>query len=219
MKMIVFVALNIFLIFGTCSKLMAQADYLELVEEKTFFGSLYKPEYYYSIRSVLFDGLSVKPQIRYINFFQMGYPVYVLDIEYDSNETKYFLILHTFSHRKPVPAINRHTEKIELHIYKKEISKESVDLIKELFQTAIKKAKPHNNRTGLDGTDYYFFINQNDKLHGGTVWSPDKKSKMGKLVKIGDQLMGLTRSKKEIVAFDVNLTKRIIDLINEINSI
>lgn len=218
MKILIFITLNLFLIFGIESKITAQSDHLEpvAVEEETSFGSLYKSEYYYSVRSVLFDGLPPKPKIRYIHFFQLGYPIHVLDIEYNKSEVKYFLILHTFSHRKPIPAIHRNTEKIELHMYKKEISKESVDLINELFETAIKDARHDDNRMGLDGTDYYFFINRNDMLHGGTVWSPNKKSKMERLVKIGDQLMGLTRSKKEIVEFDVKFTKRIIDLTNKL---
>lgn len=153
----------------------------------------------------------------YISWFQMGQPFEVLDIEYNQSETKYFLIMHTFSHRKPVPAINRNTEKIDLCIYKKEISKKSVDLIKELFETAIKGAKfVPNEMVGLDGMSHYFFINENGVLKGGKIWSPNKRSKMRQLVNIGEQLIKLSKSNAEIVKFDIKLTKKIIDLTYEL---
>ena len=208
-KALIFIAL---MILGIKNEIIAQSDCLDPIEEKDFRSSFYKLEYYYSIRNILFEGLTYKPEIRYIHSFGLGSPL-VLDIEYNDSETKYFLILHTFSKRI---LFQKNIEEIQMHIYKKEISKESVDLIKELFETAIKNAKSGSNKMGLDGTSYYFFVNNNQILNGGTVWSPNKKSKMERLAKIGVELIKLTSSKTEIVEFDVKLTKEIINLNNEL---
>ncbi len=108
------------------------------------------------------------------------------------------------------------TEKIELHIYKKNISERSVGLIRELFEVAIKGAEYGNNDMGLDVTNHYFFINKNNVLKGGETWSPNKKSRMGRLKNIGEQLIVLAKSNTELVEFDTKLTKKIVGLTGEL---
>ena len=46
---------------------------------------------------------------------------------------------------------------------------------------------------GVDGTNYYFSV-ADRALKTGTVWSPEKKSKMDRLVRIGYSLISLTES-------------------------
>ena len=50
----------------------------------------------------------------------------------------------------------------------------------------------------------------------GVVHSPDERTKMGKLVAIGDKLIELAKSNKEMVKFDEQLQKEINDLIDEL---
>ena len=164
-------------------------------------------EHCLKVRKVLFNGLSDYPEIGF-QVIPSFTPASVLQIEFDGNN-KYYIIYHIFEQMD--------FTKGEVNKFKIEIDKESVDLIKSLFSTAIAQVRyPKEEFLGYDGTNYYFSIKESGLLKSGTVWSPNEKTKMGKLVAIGYKLIELAKSEKEVVKFDAKLQKEIEDLINEL---
>ena len=177
-------------------------------------------EYYSKVRNVLFNGLTDKPEIRF-QVMPSFTPENVLDIEFDRNNDKYFLTYHIC---EQMIWHNEKCEKVKVQKFKTEIDKESVKLIKSLFSIAIAQVRfppPVEEggmiTIGLDGKNYYFTVNEYGYgIKSGTVWSPNKGTKMNKLVAIGNKLIELAKSNKELVKFDNELQKDIERLIEEL---
>jgi len=171
----------------------------------------YQFEYYSQVRKILFSGLTDRPEIRF-QVMASFTPESVLDIQFDRDNNKYYLIYH-ICEKSIWYSDNR--KNIKVNKFKTEIDKESVELIKSLFEIAIAQVKYRKEEiVGFDGTDYYFSINKYG-LKSGTIWSPSNKTKMGKLVDIGEKLIELAKPKKEIVKIDKKLQKEIEELIDE----
>lgn len=99
---------------------------------------------------------------------------------------------------------------------KKEISGESVKLVNKLFETAIEKVEFKKEPfLGLDGENYFFSVNKFG-LKTGMTWSPNKGTKMRRLVDIGLELVKLATNEKIFVQLDDNLKAQIISLTNDL---
>jgi len=165
-------------------------------------------DYYSKVRKVLFDGLTDTPEIRF-QIMPSFTPESVLVIDDDS------IIYHIC---KQMLWINKNWKKVKINKFKAEIDRKSVELLKSLFDTAISQVRfPYEYEKGLDGVDYYFSIFElGYGTKSGKVWSPDKGSKMDKLVDIGNKLIELVKSSKEKVEIDNELQKEIETLIKEL---
>jgi len=165
-------------------------------------------EYYSRVRKVLFEGLTDTPEIRF-QIMPSFTPESVLIIDDDS------IIYHIC---RQVIWRNENWKNVKVNKFKVEIDRKSVELIKSLFETAISQVRfPYEYEKGLDGENYYFSIFElGYGTKSGTVWSPDKGSKMEKLVDIGNQLIELVKSGKEKVKIDNELQKEIETLIKEL---
>ena len=186
-------------------------------------------EYYTKVRSKLFNGLTVNPEIRF-QVMPSFSPENVLDIEFDRNNNKYYLIYHIC---KEKIWNHKNWKNIKVDRFKTEIDKKSVELIQSLFFIAVNQAKrPHLEieiidgpdeqlilikglKIPLDGTRYYFTATKYYK-RSGVTHSPVHGSKMKKLVDIGYELIELAKSQKEIVEFDEELQEKIEKLIEEL---
>ena len=169
-------------------------------------------EYYSKVRKILFNGLTDSPEIRFLVMPSFT-PENVLDIEFDRDNSKYFIVYHIC---KKMIWYNEKWDKIKVEKYKTEIDKESVELIKSLFYIAIAQTKfPEDETMGLDGANYYFSINKFG-LKSGTVWSPSDGTRMRKLVDIGYGLIKLAKTKEKLVKIDNDLRKKIENLIEEL---
>ncbi len=201
----------IFLNFLGPIKAQDKGDHLEPV------GSIYdiydfQFEYYSKVRKVLFKGLTDSPEIRF-QVMASFTPENVLDIEFDRNNSQYYIVYHIC---ETMIWDNKKWDKVKVQVYKTEIDKESVELIKSLFDIAITQTKfPENETMRLDGAEYYFSINKFG-LKSGTVWSPSDETKMRKLVDIGYELIKLAKSKEDLVKIDKDLRKKIENLIEEL---
>ena len=169
-------------------------------------------EYYSKVRKVVFNGLTDSPEIRF-QVMPSFTPENVLDIEFDRDNSKYFVVYHIC---EKMIWYNKKWDKIKVKKYKTEIDKESVDLIKSLFDRAIAQTKfPKDKTMGFDGTNYYFSINKLG-LKSGAVWSPSDGTRMRKLVDIGYGLIKLAKTKEELVKMDMDLRKKIENLMEEL---
>jgi hypothetical protein len=201
----------IFFSFLEPIKAQDKGDHLEPV------GSIYdiydfQFEYYSKVRKVLFNGLTDAPEIRF-QVMPSFTPENVLDIEFDRGNSKYYIVYHIC---EKMIWYNEKWDKIKVEKYKTEIDKESVELIKSLFDIAIAQTKfPEDETIGLDGANYYFSINKFG-LKSGTVWSPSDGTKMRKLVDIGYGLIKLAKSKNELAKIDKDLRQKIENLIEEL---
>ena len=180
----------------------------------------YRFEYYSKVRKVLFSGLSDSPEIRF-QIMPSFTPENVLDIEFDRDNDKYYIIYHICEQEIWG---NKKWEKVKVRRFKTEIDKESVKLIKSLFSKAIAQVRypPAVEEGGMitvgfDGADYYFTVTEYGYgIKSGFVWSPSNETKMGKLVAIGYKLIELAKSNKEAVKFDDKLRKEIEELIEKL---
>jgi len=111
---------------------------------------------------------------------------------------------------------NKNWEKTNVFEYRKTISKESVDKIKELFKKAITQTKYYDSETiGLDGETYYFSYSDMG-LRSGSVWSPNEGSKMDRLIKIGFKLIDLAKNDDNPVVMENKLKQDILDLTKDL---
>ena len=202
----------IFLGFSKTVKAQYKEDHLEPVAS-IFDISNIKFEYYSKVRKVLFNGLSDTPEIRFLVIPSFS-PENVLDIEFDRDNNKYYIVYHICEKKI---WYNKKWYKVKVKKYKKEIDKESVKLIKSLFEKAIARTKFTENETLVftDGTQYYFSVNKFG-LKSGTVWSPSDGTKMRKLVDIGTELIKLAKSENEVVKINKDLRRKIENLMEEL---
>lgn len=191
----------------------AQSDHLSPLND-IFAIYKYQFEYYSKVRTILFNGLSDRPEIRFL-IMPSFTPENVLDIEFDRKNNKYFIV-HNICEK--MIWSNENWNQSKVLTYKKGISKESVDLIKALFKIAISKTRySDDGLLGVDGENYQFSINDYG-IKTGHVWSPGKGSYMYRLVDIGLQLIELTKYNENPVRLSDKLIKEITDLSNDIKN-
>lgn len=222
MKKNKFILFALFL-FLSANEMIAQSDHLEPAGD--IFGTGISRLYHLKVRQVLYDGLTDSPVIRYF-ILPSFTPESVLEIEYDKKENKFFLVYHI---GEKMIWSNDDWADTKVLKYKKSISKEEVDLIKSLFESAVMGAKNQEipkkiNANGLeehyvhlDGVTYFFFyLEQETGLKSGRVWSPNKGTKMNRLVVIGDQLIELTKSETSTVVLSEELKTDIVNLTKDL---
>jgi hypothetical protein len=194
-------------------------DHLEPVHG--FFDSYnFSFEYYSNVRKVLLNGLSDRPDVRYLILPSFS-PESVLDIELDRDNYKCFLIYHICEQKI---CYNKQWETVKVKKYKTEMDIKSAKLLISLFSMAIAQVRfpPPVEKGGMvairhDGENYYFSVKEvGYGMKSGKVWSPEPGTKMNKLVTIGNKLIELAKSDTEIVIFSDELQKEIEELIEEL---
>jgi hypothetical protein len=193
------------------TKIVAQSDHLE--PANSVFNILdCQFEYYSQVRNILFKGLDDNPEFRFLVMPSFS-PENVLNIRQDHDTKKYFISYH-IGNKSIWYSDNK--EKIKVIKREKEMSKESVELIKELYRIVINKtAFIEKDYVGLDGVTYYFSINDHGQKTGIT-WSPTEGTIMAELVLIGNELIKMTEEKESLVSINSDLKSRIENLITKI---
>ena len=171
-------------------------------------------EYYSKVRKVLFDGLSDRPEIRFLTI-----PSFiterVLQVDYDENNDKYYITYHICENSIWYNQYEKKPKQITVKKHKKEIEKQSVELIKSLYKEAIFQTKfQKKDWVGLDGANYYFYTEGNT----GTIWSPSDNTKMAQLVEISNELIRKTTENNNdtIIVFDNDFQEKIKNLIAQL---
>lgn len=203
----------LFILIPIFAKAQGYSYYDHLIPGSDIYSIFdYQFNYYSNVRTVLFKGLSDKPEIRLLVIPSFT-PENVLDIQKDEENDNYYLIYHICERRI---WSNKNKEEIKVKEYKAEIDSASVQLIKSLFLKAIKQTKyPENEIDGRDGITYHFFA-WDHGLKTGTVWSP-QTPKMRQLVEIGNELINLAKkSDGSIISFNKNLIEDIEKLNKEL---
>jgi hypothetical protein len=193
------------------TKIVAQSDHLEPANSVfTILDNQF--EYYSQVRNILFKDLDDNPEFRFLVMPSFS-PEHVLNIELNYDTKKYFISYHIGSESI---WYSENKEKIKVIKRKKEITQESVELIKELYKIAISQTKfIQKDFIGLDGETYYFSINDHGQKTGIT-WSPPKGTIMAELVLIGNELIKMTEEKESLVSINPELKTRIENLIKKV---
>jgi hypothetical protein len=208
MKKTLFFLLHLVVFTSLSDQAKAQDDNLKPVNG-IFSQYDFQFDYYSLVRKLLFRGFSDNPEIRFVVIPSFT-PEFVLDIEVDNNK-KYFLLYHQAN---PSIWYNQGKKKINIDSMKTEIEYKSFALIKKLFLAAINKTKyqPDSlHSIGIDGTDYYFSVNDMGQKDG-FIWSPPVGTKMNRLVEIAIHLTQLMKEEPDMIEFDTTFSKEIEDL-------
>ncbi len=203
--------LLLFIVIPILCRAQTYADHL--IPDCGIYGIFdYQFDYYSNVRTVLFKGLSDKPEVRFLVMPSFT-PENVLDIQKDNKEDKYYLVYRICER---MIWTNKNWEEVKVKEYKAEIDFKSVQLMKSLYLKAIKQTKhPEEEELGMDGVNYYFFA-WDYGLKTGTVWSP-QTPKMRQLVEIGNELINLAKkSDSSIISFNKNFIKDIEKLDKEL---
>jgi hypothetical protein len=172
----------------------------------------YQFEYYSKVRQILAKDLSDYPELSFLTMPSFTEEK-LLTIEKKQGSEK-FQICYSIAQERIWYSKNR--DKVKAKIIKKEIDSVSVNAVKKLYAKAINNARfIHKDLIGFDGTTFYFFVAMNREGRTAKVWSPDKNSTSGRLVKISNQIIELVLDKSK-VEFPAKLMKEISDLTNEI---
>jgi len=205
------------LIFGFlfCFPTLNAQDNLEPVES-IFDNYDFEFEYYSIVRKILMNGMSDYPEIRFLIIPSFTVEQVIAIEKDEKNNEKYFIVYHKM--KKSIWYTEKNKEKIKVERKRIEISMSNALLFKELFKKAVNNQKyPENENMGLDGTNYYFSV-ADRTLKTGTVWSPNKGTKMYRLKEIGYSLISLAnetkkgkiaKPKKELIEIIKNLTNEI----------
>lgn len=185
MKKQILIAITVLLI---SIRLYGQDDHLKKVDFNAFKGGL--KEYYDTIFPLLYEGLSDTPLARYTVFSSFT-SEYVLSVEKDPSG-KYELVFRKCSESYWY-AENK--QKVSVIESRKVIDPELAMLVHELFKAATSTIRePEGMIMGLDGISYYFSTTDPDKnIITGETWSPDKGTKMEKLVSVCNRLVKMMK--------------------------
>jgi hypothetical protein len=170
-------------------------------------------EYYSLVRKILMNGISDTPELRFLII-----PSFSVEevVAIEKRNEKYYIVHHKM--KQSIWYTEKNKEKIGVDKKEVEISKSDMELYHELFKTAVNNRKyPDEQTLGFDGTNYYFSV-MDKRLKTGTTWSPNEKSNIGKLTKIGNSLINLvqTTEKGNITKLNPELKKEIIELTTEL---
>jgi hypothetical protein len=209
-KLIILIIL--FLIaFSGITKAQTNNDHLEPVGG-IFDIYDFQFEYYSKVRKVLFKDLSDKPEIRFLTMPSFT-SENVLQIDYDREKSNYYCIYHIC---ESMIWNNKNWENVTVKKYSRAIEKQSVELIKSLYDLAISQTKFYKDETiGVDGANYYFSIDKQGQK-SGTVWSPNDNTRMAELIAISCELIKKTKEQNDhtIIVFDNDFRERIKKLMN-----
>ena len=213
-----------------CTTAFAQRNHDHLVPTRGVFDMWdWRFEYDSRVREVLFDGLSNRPIVRFLTLPSF-HPERVVEIigEPDNffigGDRRFFIVYHISEQQI---WMNQDLANVKVQRYRTEIDIESVKLIRSLFGVATSQVRFPETiiceesgmmiiSIGLDGTDYYFIYDCQSGRRSGTVWSPPERSKMRRLVDIGNRLIDLAKSEQEKVRFDDEFQKEIQQLIDDL---
>ena len=200
--------LLIVLLTSISSALNAQ-DHLEPTVN-IFAEYQFRYEYYSKVRDLLMKDLSYIPVAQLVIIPSFSKEV-IWQIQHERDGNKYYSSTVTGNHSIWYNQYEDKPKKIKAEISTNEISQETGELIKRLFQTAVNTVRysPEDGMFGVDGTNYYFSSNNRT----GTIWSPDKESKMDRLVTVCYELMRQTSKGDEITE---ELASNIEQLISEL---
>jgi len=169
-------------------------------------------------RQDLLSGLSNYPEVRYVIIPSLRMEEEVVDIRYDKEEENYQITYRIFGiYKAAFPSKEETCTKVREYV--KSIDTQSVEQLKGLFTLFIDRARPYEeSRRLLDGEDYYFFVNGEERK-GGRAFTPYKDTKLEELVAITTRLIKEVRSKKTTpVTLGPKLTARIENLRNRVLS-
>ncbi|MDX1587016.1 MAG: hypothetical protein R3222_09735 [Balneolaceae bacterium] len=198
-------------------KAQFEDDHLEPVDQY-FSLSDSDLEYFRNMKEILFEGLSQNPEIR-ILVLPSFHPEYVLDIMEEKESERRVVYLNVAKDYIYHVETQEELERIELMKFRKQIEEDSFDLIYKLFQTVIYQVrynKPERFLVRADGTNYYFSV-FDDGLKSGTIWSPSKGSKMGRLIDISERIFKLATENNSFLKVDGELETKIETLIDDLN--
>ena len=191
-----------------------------LVPVSGFYETVFLNDYYSKVHEILFNGLDDRPVIRF-QVTPSFEPESVLDIEFDKESGKYYMNYHIC--KQMIRENQDSLDKVLVNKFRTEIDKESVDLLKSIFNVAIARVRyPKINKTGeiltmLDGIKYCFTLGlEGYPLRSGIAHSPSNGSKIKRLVNVGYQLINLAQSENKIVKIDGKLKKEIEKLKNDL---
>jgi len=217
-------------LFSIISLNSAMAQQNHLIPEVGIFNTTNSHlEYCSKVRKVLFQGLEFRPLARLL-ILPSFTPENVVEIEFDRANNKMYVV---YQIAEKMIWNNDNWEQIKLTKIKKEIAKESAQLIIKLFQTAVGETKQSDDEritivgenyqltvqhASVDGENYIFTANiPIPKI--GTTLSPPAESKMGRLVSVGLQLITLAKSDKESIEFDTKFKAQIAQLIVDLKTV
>jgi hypothetical protein len=167
-------------------------------------------EYYSDVRKILFNGLSDKPETRFVIIPSFN-TEQVLDIEI--KDDTYYLV-----YRKCRESIwnSKNKKNIKVDEIRKEISRESANLMTKLYKVAILKAKFEDSKVShVDGENYYFSV-RDLGIMAAMTWSPNEGTKMSQLVNISYALIKQLQTNDDKIEFSSAFTKKIEALIKEL---
>ncbi len=205
--------LSILLVLNLQATMIAQQIYLEPVEDTFDARNMF-------MSTEITHQLSQDAIVRfyYSNHVSSYMPEKLIAIEKEQDQ--YYIVYHSSRFvnslfgKANTMATKKNQKKVTL-------STSDALLYIELFALAIKnKKKISTNGTKRDGINYYFSISdQGSKT--AYIWSPDKKSAMGRLQKIGISLIQLANDTDEgkTVRLPATLIKRIQRLTKELKEL
>lgn len=154
----------------------------------------YKYEYYLKVRETLLNDPLYVPVVQLVILPSFG-KEFIWQIQYDHESEKYYSVTITGNHSIWYNQYEEKPKKIKAIVTSNSIDNKTGNLIKELFENAIKTTKhPENERIGFDGTSYYF----STFFSTGTIWSPQKETKMHVLVDLCRKLVNHTSENEEL---------------------
>lgn len=210
--MIKFIHVTFFLFF-----IIQGIDAQNHLEPSKGLLGMYDSEYEYEsqVRDILLKGLPRTPDVQVIIFPPFGNSEEVFQLNHDRDKETFTLISQIVS--KSITG-NKDEGLSEMKLYKKEklLSKESFELIKELYKTAIYTVRyPDENFLTLDGVTYHISI-KDYGVKTGQTWSPVEGSKMGRLVAITFKLIDLIDSSRTTAKISSELSSEIKELTEEL---
>lgn len=188
--------LIIAIIFFHANNVFSQKDHLLPMEG--IFGIFdFQVEYYSEVRKFLFEGLEEVPSFRIIVLPSFSQECMVTSKR--KGDKNYLLFRRT---NKSI-WYTMEDEKSKLKTIKTidfeiEIDSTTNELFFELFNTVLENTKySETDMMGLDGTTYIFqTFKFREGKRSGYTWSPNEKTKLGRLVKIVEMLAEYAQEKK-----------------------
>ena len=163
-----------------------QKAHLEPAKEFENYEGILK-EYYDNVFPLLYQNYSEKPIARYTSM--------------PSFSNEYSFSIETMEDRKYVVSnklstnywYSKNKKNVKLISNKAKLTENLYQKIIELFKLLDEHTKKSEDELiGFDGTTYYFATtNENEKVKIGETWSPNKKSQLGRLVSICDEIFSL----------------------------
>ena len=197
------------LILITPNLLLAQINDKHLEPVNGIFDVTGNRIYYGSkVREYLIDGLYDYPKVRFFKFPSRD-PEEVFNLTFDRSNNVWEIKYRTrgvMIHRLNESDITKFPID-EIHTI---IPSELGESLYELCVQMINLTKFYENeKTGMDGINYYFSV-FDGKIKAGQIWSPRPNSKTGKLVKICEEVI-------KYITGELNSYSEILNDINELN--